>query len=794
MNVAFQISRMTRSLLINTSCLITSVWMLAADASSQEVFNDKTRKFFENYCLRCHGPEKQKGRFRIDELSPEFGHPQIAEKWSEVAFRIKSSEMPPPEEPQPEAEEIGNLVDLLTQKIREGEAERMAKRGRVEHYRLSREEYAHTVYDLLGVVFDVEAPGTFNEDPRWHGITRVGALLSLAPSHIQRYFDAADAIVNLAFPDNRPTNTTQLKAVGEGKRQLLQLGEGWDFRLESPGHYRLRVRASGLPAFTGRIPRLAIWHNYHKRSYDGIDLVAAESAPTTIEFEGLYPSGDYSIRNHARTVKHANGGISFFRNETIEAHQSIASLTGKHRSPWTKVVDENGDPTTPLLLVDWVEIEGPIETESDQEKRRAIFPPDKATPSEQRKHLQAFAERAWRHPVSDKEIEPYAEIIEREQQAGESYRSAYKSALSSILVSRRFFNLEEGSPEVERRHVNAFELANRLSFLLWSSMPDERLTKAARDGVLDDRLGLAREYDRMVLDPKINRFLESFPRQWLQLHRVGMFQPDPQLYPDYDPWLQESMIQETVLYFGQMFRHNLPLTETVDSDWTILNARLALHYDLPQPKSPEFQIFRWENPTKRGGLLTQASILSLTSDGTRHRPVHRGAWLSEAILGRSPTPPPPNVDPLEPVSGQQKKTTIRAQLESHATDPNCVSCHAKLDPLGLAFENYDAIGKWRETEHVVGGIGQDPLVDASGRLPNGKPFNGADEFKKLLAQDDKRLTEAFLKHLATYALRRVITIDDENELKRLTQSADNDPLQLAELIREFVLSDLFRKR
>jgi hypothetical protein len=413
---------------------------------------------------------------------------------------------------------------------------------------------------------------------------------------------------------------------------------------------------------------------------------------------------------------------------------------------------------------------------------------------EQRKVLRDFAERAWRRPVAESEIESYAKLVQSEQEAGESFRSAFRSALAGILVSRRFFYIEEGSPEVDRPQINAFELASRLSFFLWSSMPDEELFEAAREGNLDTPSGLASALSRMISDSKIERFLESFPKQWLQLQRVGMFQPDPELYPEYDPWLEESMVQETTSYFAEMFRQNLPIREAIHSNWTMLNARLALHYDQAQPRKPEFKKFIWSDQAGRGGILTQASILSLTSDGTRHRPVHRGAWVSEAILARTPSPPPPNVDPLEPVTGKQRKTTIRSKLEAHAIDPNCVSCHAKIDPLGLAFENFDAIGRWRETEHVIGGIGEDPRVDASGKLPNGNTFDGPAEFKRLLAEDEDLLAEAFLEHLATYALRRVMTIDDKEELKAIAQSLKDGQFRLKGLIQGLVLSDLFRKR
>jgi hypothetical protein len=325
-------------------------------------------------------------------------------------------------------------------------------------------------------------------------------------------------------------------------------------------------------------------------------------------------------------------------------------------------------------------------------------------------------------------------------------------------------------------------------------MPDDRLFEAARDGKLHTADGLAAELDRMLSDPKIERFLDSFPRQWLQLHRVGMFQPDPNLYPEYDPWLEESMVLETTGYFAEMFQGNLPLREAVDSDWTMLNSRLAIHYGLPAPSQAKLARVRLNPETQRGGILTHASILSLSSDGTRHRPVHRGAWLSEVILARTPPPPPPNVDPLEPVAADQPKTTIRAQLEAHRTNRTCAGCHAKIDPLGLAFDNFDAIGRRRETERVEGGVGDDPPVDASGSLADGKTFAGPSEFKKLLAENDDRLAQAFLEQLATYALRRVMTVDDVGQLHTIAATTKADGYRLRDLVRALVLSELFRKR
>ncbi len=773
--------------------LVVTQWLAAEPAA-----------FFKTYCLKCHNEEVQKGEFRLDTLKREFGVETTAQDWAEVLFRINSGEMPPKKEKQPTAAELGKVAEWISQNLEAGRAERLAKRGPVALYRLSRDEYANTVADLLGVHFDVHAPGTFNEDPRWHGFDRIGALLSTAPSHIDRYFQAANTVVELAFPDNEPPLQKNRQTAGEGKRYLLQLGEGWGaVNVRTPGRYRIKIQVSGLPAFTGRAPRLSLWHHQRKKSFAGVDLATTADKPETIELEGLFPAGHYQIRNHARTQQHPNGAYKLFRNEQIDASQPLSSYQGGFNASRTKLVDEQGRPVMPLLLVDWVEVEGPLTTDADRKKREGMFPvgqssdlPSDPKQVESRLHesLQRFAERAWRRPVSDDEIERYVRFIAAEQKAGADLRSAYRSALSTMLVARSFINLEEGSPNENRNKLNDFELASRLSYFLWSSMPDEELFAAARQGKLHTAEGLAVELDRMLADPKIERFLESFLQQWLQLHRVGMFQPDPNLYPEYDPWLEESMVLETTAYFAEMFKKNLPMREAVDSNWTMLNSRLAIHYGLPMPSQAKMARVELNPKSQRGGILTHASVLSLTSDGTRHRPVHRGAWLSEVVLARTPPSPPPNVEPLEPVAADQPKITIRSQLEAHRLNRTCASCHAKIDPLGLAFDNFDAIGRWRETERIEGGTGDNPPVDASGTLPDGKAFAGPTEFKKLLAENDDELANAFLEQLATYALRRVMTVDDVRHLQAIAESTKAEEYRLQSLVRRLVMSELFQQR
>jgi hypothetical protein len=361
-----------------------------------------------------------------------------------------------------------------------------------------------------------------------------------------------------------------------------------------------------------------------------------------------------------------------------------------------------------------------------------------------------------------------------------------------VLTSRNFIYLVEGEPTA-RQQLTDWELAARLSYFLWSSMPDDGLYAAAKDGVLRGE-ARRKEVERMVTDPRSSRFINDFARQWLQLHRVGMFPPDKKLYPKYDDWLQTSMRAEPVEYFREVFAQNLPIDSFLDSDWTMANARLCDFYGLPEPKTEGFERVTFQPDNHRGGLLTMGAVLGLTSDGTRHRPVHRGVFVSEAIFNRTPPPPPANVDPIEPNPPQSPKATIREKLAAHAQTASCAACHRGIDPLGFAFDQYDAIGQWRTRETVAAGTGEDPLVDASGVMTDGRPFTNAVEFKKLLIEDREEIARAFIEHLCTYALRRVLTVDDQDDLKAIEAEAKKSDYRVRDIVLAVATSELIGKR
>lgn len=785
--------------------------------------------FLETHCVRCHGPEKSKGDLRIDKLSRDFKLGADAHHWAEVIEQVNSGEMPPKKEKKrPAQDEIAAFVSGLDARIKEGRAARMAARPAVAHYRLSRKEYQNTVYDLLGVRYDPAKPGELNEDTLWHGYERIGSELSLSPSHVDRYYRAAGIVLDRAFPsvtgDVRKVRKTAAELRYNGgkeqqaaldrfgiKRPLRYLlfpgnvqtalspnwfGKGGP---EQSGLYKLRIKASGIRPPGGQPAHLSIGARTGEETVDGLiefDITAPEDHPQVYEFEVFLEmpvSLDFCVV--ATDVVDRRAGAAFrnalaSRGGHIFTHSSETLLLNPNAP---QMFDDKGNGLFSTVILDWIEWEGPLVSEAEMARRKDVLPPNDATSEVVAEHLRRFAERAWRRPVKMEELKDYLNAYGSEREAGEKTAEAFRVALQGVLTSRHFIYLVEGAPQV-REHLTDFELASRLSHFLWSSMPDDGLVAAARDGRLNGET-LKKEVDRMLRDSKVSRFIDDFSRQWLQLHRVGMFPPDKKLYPVYDAWLEESMRSEPVEFFREMFTKNMPLDGFIESDWTMANARLCDFYGLAEPKSGgSFQRVALKPENRRGGLLTMGAVLGLTSDGTRHRPVHRGVWVSEAFFNKTPPPPPANVAAIEPNPPESPKATLRQKIEAHRSDANCAACHAKIDPLGLAWDNYDAIGLWRTHEKVAKGTGADPLIDPSGELPDGRTFKDSVEFKRLLIEDHDKFARAFIEHLCTYALRRVLTVDDADDIKLIEAEAKKGQRGVKDIVRAVAVSDLIRKR
>ncbi|CAN5877970.1 DUF1592 domain-containing protein [soil metagenome] len=814
---------MTR-FVFSLSATLTASLGLAGAVRAAEPFDT----FLEKHCISCHGPKKEKGDLRIDQLSRDFKLGADAHHWADMMDQINSGEMPPKKEPKPTQEEIATFVTNLDSRLKEGRASRMAARPPVSHYRLSRKEYQNTVYDLLGVRYDPTKPGELNEDTLWHGFERIGSELSLSPSHVDRYYRAADLVLDRAFPAAAAGETRKvLKTAadlryGGGKEQQETLNRfgikrplrylmfpgtvqnalspNW-FGKTGPEHsglYKVRIQASGIRPLGGQPAHLSIGKTTGEETVAGLiefDITAPEDKPQVYEFEvflEMPTSLEFCVV--ATDVVDRRSGAAFrnalsSRGGYIFTHSSETLLLNPNAP---QMFDGKGNGLFSTVLLDWIEWEGPLETESEKSRRKGVVPSDDATPEVVAEYLQRFAERAWRRPVKTEELEEYLKSYRAERDAGEKTADAYRVALQGVLTSRNFIYLVEGEP-VARERVTDWELASRLSYFLWSSMPDDSLFTAAKGGTLNGE-GLKKEVDRMLTDSRINRFINDFSRQWLQLNRVGMFPPDKKLYPNYDAWLETSIRTEPVEFFREMLVKNMPIDGFINSDWTIANPRLCDFYGLPEPKSDAFQRVSLKPEDHRGGLLTMGASLGLTSDGTRHRPVHRGVWLSEVILGKSPPPPPANVPAIEPNPPKSAKATLRDKIEAHRSDVNCAACHAKIDPLGLAWDNYDAIGQWRTHEKVAAGVGEDPLVNPAGEMPDGRPFKDANEFKQLLIEDHDMVVQAFIEHLCTYGLRRVLTFDDQDELKAIEVEVKKNQYGVKDIVRAVAMSELMKKR
>ncbi len=815
---------------------------------------DKTVKpFFAKYCDQCHGEKLQRGGIRLDTLGHDFSTPVTATHFADIMERMNAVEMPPKGALQPKPKEVANIADWITAQLKEADAVQKAGLGeKVSFHRLTREEYRNTIYDLLGVMVDVSDPSGLPEDPDWQGFQRIGSVLTISPAHIEKYMAAAEFALNEALPPGPPpardtvrwtpfdmrgiSGRDQFFARGHLERVRTDIvpnngangtpGENKLLTIKTAGDYLVRLKLSGLRPQGGIPPRVNIYAADLGRTLFEQDVEAPETRPVTIEFRTHLPAGAHQIRI-LNAVPGPNPEASSSRPDGYHPFTDL-----RRRQPWQiKLTDDDFKPLVPTLLLDSVEWEGPVLPSWPTPAYHRIFFHGQGATQDlvyARQILARFAERAYRRPVQPAEVDRLVGLYVQSQKLGDSFEASVQTALLAALCSKSFLYLIEGQPNTpaatpsqtgrplhtvslppapkatgKTPHPSTapsspltdWEIASRLSYFLWSTMPDDRLRELAHAGKLHQPTVLRAEVQRMMADSRrIAAFADSFPRQWLQLRRVGMFPPDRKLYPAYDDYLEKSMVEETTAFFREVMVHNLDIGQFLDSNWTMLNRRLAAHYGIAGVEGEAMQRVALKPEDHRGGLLTQASILSLTSDGTRHRPVHRGKWILESIVGKAPPPPPANVPAIKTSAPNEPKASLRFKLEAHRSDPNCAACHRKIDPLGLAFDNYDAIGHWRTVEAVTDGAGANPALDPSGVLPDGRRFADAAGLKRLMLTDRDKFATAFTEKLATYALRRAMTFSDRDRLQRIAVQSKADGYKLATLIQTLVTSDLFQRR
>lgn len=737
--------------------------------------------FVTKYCLACHDRREPEGKLDLSRFSNVSAMLQARGVWAKVLRNVRNGEMPPREADQPTQAEREAFVAAVQAVFRQADAGAPADPGCVVVRRLNRTEYNNTIRDLCMIEF--EPAENFPADDPSHGFDNQGESLSLSPLLLERYLDAAEAVVTRALapadPKNPLVRTGFAQFIVDGSRLPYRISLFTSepltasFRLAADGDYV--VRLEGKPIGIGkRSAEAALLVD--GRQVERLTLVIPEKGSTT-KFE--IP---------LKLVK----GLHRVSLRLLDSAPELEVSKGAHPAR----VDGKNDENYPGLEVYRLDLVGPTDPVPESRRRILACDPSAQPPQQAREILERFARRAFRRPVEPEEVARYVDLFERSIADGKDFDAAIAVALQAILVSPNFlFRVElDDRPQAKDPHpINEFHLASRLSYFLWSSMPDEELLALAARGELGKNLDA--QVARLLTDAKSDAFVENFAPQWLGIGDLARVTRGQQL----DIRLRESLARETSLFFDEVLRKNRPITDFLEGSYTFLNDRLARHYRLVQygrskgmsDRVPAHTFVRVELPDDeiRAGVLTHGSVLTMTSAPDRTSPVKRGAWVLENILGSPPPPPPPNVSSLEQPTGDKTKepATLRERLEIHRSRAECSACHARIDPFGFALERFDLLGQYRDKD------GKGP-IDDSAKLADGKEFRGATGLRQILLSRKEEFARCLTEKLLTYALGRSVGDHDLAAVEAVTAAVAADDYRFQMLVREVVKSAPFRMR
>ena len=799
---------------INTRLLLGwSLVLLPSSAFGQgkaplDVYESKVRPVLAAHCFSCHSQktQKPKGDFRVDKLLPDFAHGASREGWLAVLKRVKAGEMPPKTQPRPTEMESQALLDWISAGVKAADARRAAE-GRVVLRRLNRTEYENTVRDLLRV--QVELKELLPLDSSASGFDNVADALHVSTFLMEKYLEGAEkalnqAIANLPQPpvikkryflkdQHGVKSSTERVYRHLDDTVVLFSSSAWNavhlyqFYPPDRGRYRFRISASGFQS-------------------------AGKPVVYRVDAGRMGMAGDTHLVGYFDAPADKVAVLEFV--DFLEAHGTIRVLPYGLQNAQTvhKIGADNYKDAG--LAVQWIDVEGPLHDSWPPESHRRIFGdlPQKSAPSfnfskrvevdsknpdaDAERIIRAFARRAFRRSVTDDDIKPFIKLVKARLAAKHTFEQAVRVGLMGVMVSPNFLFLREKAGKLDN-----FALASRLSYFLWSTMPDEELLTLAEQNKLSQPATLRLQVERMLKHPKATAFTENFVSQWLNLRDIDATIPSHILYPEYDDMLKASMLKETYLFFDELLKHDLSLANFVHSDFTMLNGRLAKHYGIPGVDGWEFKKVTLPKDSHRGGVLTMASVLKVTANGTYTSPILRGAWVLERILGTPPPRPPEGVTAIEPdIRGA---TTIRQQLAKHRQVASCASCHAKIDPPGFALESFDVIGGFRDYYRTSGNgkevfvdgrrmhYRQGPKVDPADVMPDGQKFRNIDEFKQLLLKNKEQIARALTEKLVTYATGAACQTDDQPEIEAIVRNIRERDYGLRSLVHEVVQSRLF---
>lgn len=747
-------------------------------------FQKTVQPFFAKHCTSCHGAKGIESDAPLDQFLDDASLDKGMALLEKALDMLAAQKMPPKKKMQPTKDEMAPVLAWLKTYTNAVDCNTPRNPGRVTIRRLNRAEYNNTIRDLLAVEF--RPADSFPLDDAGYGFDNIADVLSLSPLLVEKYLTAASLVLDKAifvqpvlppptkrwdaataegtFPKSDPKAGVEASGkVGKATRVgrvFPHNGEVFaDFEFPAEGEYRFRLRAYSSAGTNNQRPKATFL-------LDGKKLQ------------------EFNVREDQRnTSDYGSKPVTV----TAGKHRiSVAMLNGSD----PKADKQNG----PKLGLIWFEVEGPLAPTVDRmpESYKRVFvatPTVKVTKADAaEKIIRNFATRAFRRPVRDEEVVRLMKLWTKADKDGRPFERCIHLALQAVLVSPHFLFRMEAEPQPGENGVhtlNEYELASRLSYFLWSSMPDEELFALAEKGKL--RANLDAQIHRMLRDRKSQALIDNFAGQWLQLRLIDSAAPDAKKYPEFDEGLRSAMKTETQMFLNAIIQEDRSVLDIIDSDFTFVNERLAKHYGLPDIKGPEFRRIRL-GPDQRGGLLLHASILTITSYPERTSPVQRGRWVLETFLNQAPPPPPPDVPELPKDDKVLKKASLRQLMVQHRTNPNCAACHEKMDPIGFALENYDAIGAWRTKD-----ANKEP-IDASGELPNGKKFSGSKELRDILKAQPEQFSRAMTEKLLTYALGRGLERYDRCVVNDIVAATGRNQYRFSVFVTEIVKSDPFQKR
>ena len=797
-------------------------------------------EFLTTYCNGCHGAEKQKGDRRFDQLVLPVAKADTLIEIKDILDQINLGEMPPKKSKQPSSDEQKAFIEQITQELTKGRQALASTGGSTVLRRLNRTEYLHTIGDLFSLNMGAFDPTTkFPRDQSAEHMENLGDVLQTSGYLLDQYLDAADMVVEKVFAhQQQPKEQTwhfkgefKTKSKSEKKRNEydnlhLLILECMDSDKHTGGFGFINDFEDGVPVDGFYELQVLVKAMNRQHPYDpelfGIDsrepfrfgIVPGDTKLGPLDLpqpnqlmlaEIKLNDGEAEWRTMKVWLDAGHTPRFVFPNGAEEIRKTWFKIADQHKDLWPQFMDEDdkkeGKPGIvearqialhtrrfPHIRIDEVKIRGPLIEEWPPVTQQAVLSQKAFLPEKMREMLQSFATRAYRRPATQEEVDRLVAVAEKRVSTGHSPLDGFKAALKAALCSPGFVYLSQETQGYSKK-LGGYALASRLSYFLWSTMPDDELIKLAANGEMTKPEVLLAQTRRMLKDKRSDAFVASFLDSWLNLRNLGGMPPDRKEFEEYySKGFQDAFKVETRMFMRDLIDRDASLVNFLDSDYSFLNQPLATHYELGElgdpAKAHEFRKVSFKTD-KRGGLLGMGSVLTITANGIETSPVTRGVFLLENILGTPPPPPPDDVPAIDPdVRGAK---SIRELLSKHRESPNCYGCHQKIDPLGFALEKFDAIGDWRPR------IGK-TKIDSSGELPSGEKFEDVSGLKRILVQRKDLFARMLTDRLLTYACGRRMEALDEATIERIVADLPKKQYGLRSLIEAVVTSELFRSR